>query len=52
MREQFSDSLCLSKQNVKKLGDVNSILEEYSAQDYRLTLRQLYYQLDIILRLR
>lgn len=41
----------LSKDNKVKLAVINEIIEEYQAQDYRLTLRQLYYQLvsrDII----
>jgi hypothetical protein len=35
----------LSKDNKIRLEMINSIIEEYQAQDYRLTLRQLYYQL-------
>lgn len=35
----------LSKDNRKKLDFINSIIEEYQEQGYRLTLRQLYYQL-------
>ena len=41
----------LSSINMQRLNLVNSIIEEYQQQGYRLTLRQLYYQLvsrDII----
>lgn len=41
----------LSKANRERLAEINSIIEEYQAQNYKLTLRQLYYQLvsrDII----
>lgn len=51
MKEQFYHKLRLSKANKSRLAEINSILEEYVADGYRLTLRQLYYQLvsrDII----
>lgn len=51
MKEQFINKLHLSKKNKEKLITVNNIIEEYVSQGYRLTLRQLYYQLvsrDII----
>jgi len=47
---KFRD-ISLNKANKLKLQMINSIIEEYQAQDYILTLRQLYYQLvtrDII----
>lgn len=37
--KRFSDS------NMKLIGTVNGILEEYQAQDFKLSLRQAYYQL-------
>lgn len=45
MKEQFTEDLRLSRANVEKLEIVNDIIEEYIDQGYRLTLRQLYYQL-------
>ena len=50
-RVAFRDKLHLSKANTAKLEIVNKIIEDYAQQGYRLTLRQLYYQLvsrDII----
>ena len=47
----YRDELHLSSKNVERLEVINEIIEEYAAQGYRLTLRQLYYQLvskDII----
>lgn len=35
----------LSKQNQLRLTNVNAIIEDYAEQGYKLTLRQLYYQL-------
>lgn len=52
MKETFTEKLRLNKDNTQKLVVINKIIEEYSKQGYRLTLRQLYYQLvsrDIIL---
>lgn len=45
MKEQFRDSLHLNKKNMAKLVVVNDIIQEYADQGYKLTLRQLYYQL-------
>jgi hypothetical protein len=50
MKEQFRD-IHLSKANLSRLDIINQIIENYQADGYRLTLRQLYYQLvsrDII----
>lgn len=47
----YREELHLSPKNVERLDVINEIIEEYAAQGYRLTLRQLYYQLvsrDII----
>lgn len=44
-------SIKLSKANKERLETINEIIEEYQEQGYKLTLRQLYYQLvsrDII----
>ena len=51
MKIKFDNKLRLNKSNEELLYHINSIIEEYSEQGYRLTLRQLYYQLvsrDII----
>lgn len=51
MKIQYTDRLRFSPENMSMLDTINSILEEYMADDYTLTLRQLYYQLvsqDII----
>ena len=51
MKERFRESLHLSKKNKEQLQVINSIIEEYAEEGYKLTLRQLYYQLvsrDII----
>jgi len=45
MKECFWDSLHLSKANKQRLEQINEIIVRYAAQGYRLTLRQLYYQL-------
>lgn len=45
MKEAFTSKLGLSKANTEKLEIINEIIEEYLADDYILTLRQLYYQL-------
>lgn len=50
MIDKFTE-LRLSKKNKERLGTINKIIEEYNNQGYKLTLRQLYYQLvsrDII----
>ncbi len=49
--EEFSKKLRLNNNNKALLNVINKIIEEYRMQGYRLTLRQLYYQLvsrDII----
>jgi len=51
MKQAFRSKLGLSNSNKRKLDTINNIIEEYRAQGYKLTLRQLYYQLvsrDII----
>lgn len=51
MKEMFREDLHMSAANKERLQIINNIIEEYNAQNYRLTLRQLYYQLvsrDII----
>lgn len=51
MKQAFDSKLRLSKANKERLATINAILEEYTADGYVLTLRQLYYQLvsrDII----
>lgn len=45
MKKQFCDNIGLNKGNQEKLRVINSIIEEFQAQGYTLTLRQLYYQL-------
>lgn len=50
MKEQFRE-IHLSQANLIRLDLINEIIETYQAEGYRLTLRQLYYQLvsrDII----
>ncbi len=50
MKIKFRD-IHLSRANIERLGIINKIIATYQAQGYRLTLRQLYYQLvssDII----
>lgn len=47
----YWEKLHLAPKNIKRLEEINSIIEEYALQGYKLTLRQLYYQLvskDII----
>jgi len=47
----FTENLRLSKTNQERLELINKIIEEYAEEGYKLTLRQLYYQLvsrDII----
>lgn len=51
-KEKFRDELRLSKKNKELLDRINSIIDEYAEDGYKLTLRQAYYQLvsrDIIL---
>jgi hypothetical protein len=45
MKIQFINQLGMSKTNKLLLEKVNSIIDDYAAQNYQLTLRQLYYQL-------
>lgn len=45
MKIAYEDKLRLNKANTERLETINSIIEEYLADDYILTLRQLYYQL-------
>lgn len=45
MKESFVDDLNLHMKNIVQLEVTNKIIEEYVAQGYKLTLRQLYYQL-------
>lgn len=44
MKEKFVDHK-FSEASIKLIGTVNNILREYGVQGYRLSLRQLYYQL-------
>jgi hypothetical protein len=44
MKQKFRD-IHLSKANMERLDTVNAIIVSYQRQGYRLTLRQLYYQL-------
>lgn len=51
MKITFRNKLSMSNFNKEMLIKINSIIEDYQAQGYKLTLRQLYYQLvsrDII----
>lgn len=45
MKECFWKKSHLSKKNKERLSEINDIIKEYRAQGYRITLRQLYYQL-------
>ena len=44
-KHAFRDSLRLSKPNQDKLYLINDIIEDFQQQGYKMTLRQLYYQL-------
>lgn len=51
MKEAFTEQLGLNEANNGKLATINGIIQEFKRQGYKLTLRQLYYQLvsrDII----
>ena len=51
MKQKFRDKLHLSKKNQDQLQNINEIIDEYAEEGYKLTLRQLFYQLvsrDII----
>jgi hypothetical protein len=47
----YREELHLSSKNVERLEEINQVIEKFAAQGYKLTLRQLYYQLvkDIII---
>ena len=45
MKQVFCDKLHLRKDNIVKLDLINSIIQEYTDEGYKLTLRQLFYQL-------
>ena len=45
MKKAFTNRAHMSPANLEKLEEINKIIEDYSRQGYRLTLRQLYYQL-------
>jgi hypothetical protein len=45
MKIQYIDDPKLSPKNMELLENINDIIEEYRRQGYRLTLRQLFYQL-------
>ena len=45
MKKAYRANLQLSKANIGKLQAINDILDQYAEQGYKLTLRQLYYQL-------
>lgn len=44
-KEIFRTELRLRKENAERLTTINDIINEYAEQGYKLTLRQLYYQL-------
>jgi len=44
MKQKFRE-IKLSKSNKERLNQINEIIVEYQEQGYKLTLRQLYYQL-------
>lgn len=51
MKERFYEKPRIGKAKLERLETINKIIEEYQARGYKLTLRQLYYQLvsrDII----
>lgn len=45
MKKKYTEKIGLSNKNMSTLNLINEILEEYVSDGYRLTLRQLYYQL-------
>lgn len=47
MKEAYRDPKSFRNENRVLLGKINKVLDEYAAQGYRLTLRQLYYQLVV-----
>ncbi len=51
MKIAYRDNLHLNKANTERLHNINKIIDEYADEGYKMTLRQLYYQLvsrDII----
>ncbi len=44
-KRAFRDDLRLSKPNISRLSEIVDIIDEYLAAGYKMTLRQLYYQL-------
>lgn len=44
-KESFRTNIRLRKDNLERLDIINDIIEDYAEQGYKLTLRQLYYQL-------
>lgn len=44
-KRQFTENLSMSNKNYEKLLLINNIINEYLEDGYKLTLRQLYYQL-------
>ncbi|MEE9364846.1 MAG: hypothetical protein V3U92_19775 [Cellulophaga sp.] len=45
MKQKFRLNIGLRADNIQKLDTINKIIEEFRGQGYKLTLRQLYYQL-------
>lgn len=45
MKKAFRSKVGLNKANLRLLDTINGIIEEFKEQGYKLTLRQLYYQL-------
>lgn len=45
MKIAYTDKLRLGNANMQRLETINGIIDEYVAQSYVMTLRQLYYQL-------
>ena len=45
MKTAYREKLHLSEQNTERLHTINEIIDEYADEGYKLTLRQLYYQL-------
>ena len=44
MKEKFMN-INFSKESLDQIGSINAVLDDYHKQGYRLSLRQLYYQL-------
>ncbi|KKN65936.1 hypothetical protein LCGC14_0476390 [marine sediment metagenome] len=45
MKQRFRDGLHMNQKNKELLETINEIIDEYSMEGYKLTLRQLFYQL-------